>query len=266
MENNGSRMRFSRGLSPHSRRSMSRLGEGKYADYVFFLSDQLLTQQNLDGADEAYGSFHGVPSANTGSYMEGLVDAIHAAQLVGDKERLQLYQERAKMGYRWLFTLQYGESDAAALKRPDIAQGGFRKTLPILNYGLITHSMPLAVSQKDYASFITYRLPCKVPIIFSRMLMNKNSTNPTTRTKKISRYTALMAGVVMSFTLLLFSCDFKHSEPLSRAILDRSLELGTQFLLNHQKPEGNFTYIYDWVKQTYDPAIIRCDKLEQCGD
>ena len=104
-------------------------GEGKYADYVFFLSDQLLTQQNLDGADEAYGSFHGVPSANTGSYMEGLVDAIHAAQLVGDKERLQLYQERAKMGYRWLFTLQYGESDAAALKRPDIAQGGFRKIL-----------------------------------------------------------------------------------------------------------------------------------------
>ena len=104
-------------------------GERKYADYVFFLSDQLLTQQNLDGDDETYGSFHGVPSANTGSYMEGLVDAIHAAQLVGDKERLQLYQERAKMGYRWLFMLQYGESDAAALKRPDIAQGGFRKTL-----------------------------------------------------------------------------------------------------------------------------------------
>ena len=104
-------------------------GEQKYANYVFFLSDQLLTQQNLEADDEAYGSFHSVPSANTGSYMEGLGDAIHVARLTGDAERLWLYQERAKMGYRWLLMLQYGESDAATLKRPDMAQGGFRKTL-----------------------------------------------------------------------------------------------------------------------------------------
>ena len=103
-------------------------GEQKYADYVFFLGDQLLTQQNL-GTDEVYGSFHGVPSANTGSYMEGLGDAIHIARLMKDERRLRLYQERAKMGYRWLFMLQYGESDAAALKRPDMALGGFRTTL-----------------------------------------------------------------------------------------------------------------------------------------
>ena len=104
-------------------------GDGAYADYVFFLSDHLLTQQNLEADDEAYGSFHSIPSANTGSYMEGLGDAIHVARLAGDERRLKLYQERAKMGYRWLFLLQYGESDAAALKRPDMAQGGFRKTL-----------------------------------------------------------------------------------------------------------------------------------------
>ena len=104
-------------------------GKKKYADYVFFLSDQLLTQQNLDGDDETYGSFHGNPSANTGSYMEGLGDAIHVARLAEDERRLRLYQERAKMGYRWLFMLQYGESDAAALKRPEMAQGGIRKTL-----------------------------------------------------------------------------------------------------------------------------------------
>ncbi len=104
-------------------------GERKYVDYVFFLSDHLLTQQNLEADAEAYGSFHNVPSANTGSYMEGLGDAIHVARLVEDKRRLKLYQERAKMGYRWLFLLQYGKSDAAALKRPDMAQGGLRKTL-----------------------------------------------------------------------------------------------------------------------------------------
>ena len=104
-------------------------GEQQYADYVFFLSDQLLTQQNLEADDEAYGSFHSVPSANTASYMEGLGDAIHVARLIEDGKRLKLYQERAKMGYRWLFMLQYGEADAAALKRPDMTQGGFRKTL-----------------------------------------------------------------------------------------------------------------------------------------
>ena len=104
-------------------------GEQKYANYVFFLGDQLLMQQNLDGNDAVYGSFHSIPSANTGSYMEGLGDAIHVARLVKDERRLKLYQERAKMGYRWLLLLQYKEVDAAALKRPKMAQGGFRNTL-----------------------------------------------------------------------------------------------------------------------------------------
>jgi hypothetical protein len=104
-------------------------GEQKYADYVFFLSDHLLTQQNLDSDDEAYGSFHGLPSANTGSYMEGLGDAIHLARLTRDEHRLRLYQERAKMGYRWLVMLQYTASDIADLERPELAIGGFRKTL-----------------------------------------------------------------------------------------------------------------------------------------
>ena len=87
--------------------------------------------------------------------------------------------------------------------------------------------------------------------------MNKNNTDSTMKTKKLLRQIALAAGVigfVMSFAIVLFSCDFDRPEPVSRAILDRSLELGTQFMLNHQKPEGNFTYIYDWVEKTYDPG------------
>lgn len=103
--------------------------ETKYADYVFMLSDYLLTQQNLDSDDDVYGSFHGFPSANTGSYMEGLGDAIHLAQLTGDSERLKLYTEHAKMGYRWLFILQYGEADREHLKRPEFSIGGFRTSL-----------------------------------------------------------------------------------------------------------------------------------------
>lgn len=103
--------------------------ERKYAEYVFFLSDQLLTEQNLKANEEAYGSFHSSPSVNTASYMEGLTDAVQVARGMGDADRLGLYEERAKMGYRWLFMLQYGDSDAALLKRPEMARGGFRRTL-----------------------------------------------------------------------------------------------------------------------------------------
>jgi hypothetical protein len=42
----------------------------------------------------------------------------------------------------------------------------------------------------------------------------------------------------------------KCQHDLTRAVLDRSLELGTQFMLAHQKPEGNFDYEYDWRKRT----------------
>ena len=103
--------------------------EPKYADYVLLLSDHLLTQQNLDSDDEVYGSFHGLPSANTGSYLEGLGDAIHFARLTGDSSRLKLYEERAKMGYGWLSLLQYTEADADHLNRPEMSIGGFRESL-----------------------------------------------------------------------------------------------------------------------------------------
>jgi hypothetical protein len=38
----------------------------------------------------------------------------------------------------------------------------------------------------------------------------------------------------------------KCERRLDRAVLERSLELGTRFLLAHQRPAGNFDYEYDW--------------------
>jgi hypothetical protein len=103
--------------------------EQKYADYVLLLSDHLLTQQNLDSDDQVYGSFHGLPSANTASYMEGLADAIYLTRLIGDQKRLSRYQECAKMGYRWLLLLQYTEAHGSQLERPEMGIGGFRPNL-----------------------------------------------------------------------------------------------------------------------------------------
>ena len=177
--------------------------EQRYADYVFFLGDQLLTKQNVDYNDEAYGSFHSNPSANTGGYMEGLGDAIHVARLTGDERRLRVYQERAKIGYRWLFELQYGASEAAAVERPSMTRGGFRKTL---------NDSQLRIDNTQHAISS-----------FAKGLRYIYEIRPAT-----------------------------EPNPLTRALLGHSLELGTQFLLNHQKPAGNFTYIYDWVKETYE--------------
>ena len=38
---------------------------------------------------------------------------------------------------------------------------------------------------------------------------------------------------------------------LTPDVLRTSLHLGTQFLLNNQKPAGNFEYLYDWKRQQY---------------
>lgn len=46
---------------------------------------------------------------------------------------------------------------------------------------------------------------------------------------------------------------------LSVELLQGSLKLGTRFLLNNQKPAGNFQYLYDWQQQTYskDDSAVR---------
>ena len=42
--------------------------------------------------------------------------------------------------------------------------------------------------------------------------------------------------------------------PLTREILDTSLDLGTRYILNHQQPDGRFSYIYDWALGSFVPG------------
>jgi UDP-N-acetylmuramoyl-tripeptide--D-alanyl-D-alanine ligase len=44
-----------------------------------------------------------------------------------------------------------------------------------------------------------------------------------------------------------------HRE-MSRELLDESLELGQRYMLANQKPEGNFTYEYDWREDAEPPT------------
>jgi hypothetical protein len=45
---------------------------------------------------------------------------------------------------------------------------------------------------------------------------------------------------------------YKEEDLLTRNVLLRSLDLGRQFMINNQKPDGNFNYQYDFVKKVFD--------------
>ncbi len=69
----------------------------------------------------------------------------------------------------------------------------------------------------------------------------------------------LVVGTVAIITLALFLSYYffgipeldRRSKPLTREILDKSLSLGAQFMLNNQKPEGIFDYQYDWIQRKH---------------
>ena len=100
--------------------------ELKYFQYAIFLADTLLTIQKTDIKDPEIGGFHQKASANTGSYMEGIADAIKILRLGNDQYRLERYILNSKLAYRWLIQLQMKNQDVKGLKYPDRALGGIR--------------------------------------------------------------------------------------------------------------------------------------------
>jgi hypothetical protein len=53
-------------------------------------------------------------------------------------------------------------------------------------------------------------------------------------------------ALMLTIVLTPFEAAADRCSMLDRATLDQSLALGTRFLLNNQRPEGNFQYQYDW--------------------
>lgn len=56
-------------------------------------------------------------------------------------------------------------------------------------------------------------------------------------------------SVLHYYVIIDLPVPWSHPEPLTREILSHSLKIGTQFMLNNQKPEGNFNYQYNWKKK-----------------
>jgi hypothetical protein len=96
--------------------------------------------------------------------------------------------------------------------------------------------------------------------------MKNSGFRGSTRTKRvILSLVGAIAAIILILFLILLSLPYQPqlhrpfdipthgicSKRLTREILDRSLELGTQFMLRNQKPEGNFNYLYDWIRREY---------------
>jgi UDP-N-acetylmuramoyl-tripeptide--D-alanyl-D-alanine ligase len=95
--------------------------------------------------------------------------------------------------------------------------------------------------------------------------MKAHKLHRTAKPKRWLLAAGVAAGGIILTILVLFLHPLPHrflerptlgfcSKRLNQAVLDRSLKLGTQFMLNNQKSAGNFNYQYDWVKRTYTPG------------
>lgn len=97
------------------------------------------------------------------------------------------------------------------------------------------------MSRSTNAAFVVAALaiPLLVAVVWFGSSLRPASSGPAGATPRVSRTQAASATQL---------------EPvLTRDILDRSLELGRKFLLVNQRPEGNFTYEYDFVQRTLPP-------------
>ena len=76
----------------------------------------------------------------------------------------------------------------------------------------------------------------------SLFLLSCGSENTTPKVKKPEPITADV------------SLYGQSGNRLNRDLLEQSLELGTSFLLQNQKAQGNFQYEYNFVKRRYNPS------------
>ncbi len=100
-----------------------------YAQWAFNLADRLLTEQNVEPGDEVLGSFHALPTANAGAYLEGLLESLTLATKLLEKEREAFYRYRCTIALRWVLGLQYHQDSAVGLKNPQRAVGAIRTSL-----------------------------------------------------------------------------------------------------------------------------------------
>ncbi|MEQ9423052.1 MAG: hypothetical protein RJQ09_01445 [Cyclobacteriaceae bacterium] len=67
----------------------------------------------------------------------------------------------------------------------------------------------------------------------------------------------LISGGILTYLIMFQHASFLaviHSNELNKEILNESLKLGQQFLVNNQKPDGSFNYEYNFVDDSFTPG------------
>lgn len=107
--------------------------EKKYADLAFYMADWAIdnNQYYNDSPFWDYlGGYNNTPSSgSTGTYSEGIGDALKLAIETGDKNREKKYRRSLQLSMRFLANLQFREDNSFYLKNPEEALGGFRHNM-----------------------------------------------------------------------------------------------------------------------------------------
>ena len=118
-------------------RFFRREGDAEMAEFVFEMSDWLVTLQQCAGPPDARGEFFmpetaqfGPPHASsTGVYLEGLIEAFTLARDLGQVQRAETYRRAILRGLRSLMQLQFrDEGDMFYLAKRDRVAGGLRSS------------------------------------------------------------------------------------------------------------------------------------------
>lgn len=142
-------------------------GEEHYSELAFRMTDRIINNvQNLKPTLDFFGAFHKKPSVNTGTYLEGVLDAYRLSVHLGDRERQQLYRLSAYAGYGFLVTLQYDAKMASAYSPHErLLVGGFKSAPndPAVRIDNTQHSVSALVKGAQYLATTPPRLPLRQP-------------------------------------------------------------------------------------------------------
>ena len=192
-----------------------------YTNHAVNITKSILIHQRNDitrqsEKEEWVGSYYTPPSSTpTATRSEGLLAAY---QLLNDNHYNETFLQKilyaVNLSIHFQLSLQYTEDDTFRFPAPSLAIGGFKESTD-------DQSIRIDYVQHNICSILTYY----------HLLQNDDSLFED------------MESVKTSYVDNTLNCD----------ILETSLQIGTEFLLNSQRTEGNFQYEYHWLNQSYHP-------------
>ena len=181
------------------------------------------------------GSYYRPPrSTPTATRSEGLLAAYQLIRDFGDAEEAERILGSAQLGIRFQLQTQFQPESAMYLPNPQRVLGAFHRDL------------------SDFSVRIDYVQHNISALLGLHRILSENPD--------------VLASVEQRLTVTDFSswirahlADRKWSDRAPRRrlndqVLRQSFELGRQFILNNQKPEGNFNYEYNFLQRTMNPS------------